>query len=97
MKRRAKSYWTPMCCETDRDRSAVKSWFSPLCDDMEPVEASILCDIATDREKKLRVVMRDKNGRRRVAVRSKRRSGWTITLTMPKAETAVDRRESGSA
>ena len=80
MRANAKSEWTPMCCETERDRDALKSWFSPLCDDMTPLKADILCDIATDREKKLRATMRDKDGRERIAVRTKTARGWTISL-----------------
>jgi len=58
-----KSYWQAMSLHSERDRSAVLSWFDPLADGMTPYKADILCDIETDATKKLRVLMRDDDGR----------------------------------
>lgn len=78
--RRPKSYWSSVCCNSDRDRQAVLSWFSPLCDGMTPIKAEILCDIETDREKKIRALMRDDQGRERWAVRTKGARTYSISL-----------------
>lgn len=60
-----KSYWQAMSLSSDGDKQACKSWFSMLCDDdMTPYKAEVLCDIETDREKKLRVFMTDAAGKR---------------------------------
>jgi hypothetical protein len=58
----AKSYWQSMCCTTPRDKEAIKSFFSPVCDDMEPESCDVLCDIETDREKKVRAIMIRQDG-----------------------------------
>lgn len=76
----AKSYWTPVACDSEGNKRAISSWFSPLCNGMEPIKADILCDIETDREKKIRVLMRQPDGTERLAIRSKRKGGFTITL-----------------
>ena len=60
--KRAKSYWQSMAMESDHEKRAVKSWFGPLCEDMTPYKAEILCDIETDREKKIRAFMVDGSG-----------------------------------
>lgn len=75
-----KSEWTKMACRTDRDKAAILSWFAPLCDDMVPEEAHVLCDIETDREKKLKVLMVDANGKRRWAIRTRGQKTFSITL-----------------
>lgn len=31
----SKSYWGGVCCETAKDKAAVLSWLSPVCDEME--------------------------------------------------------------
>jgi len=77
---KSKSYWSGVSCDSDRDRKALLSWFSPLCDDMTPIKAEILCDLETDREKKLRVLMRRPTGEEQWAIRSRTKSGHTITL-----------------
>lgn len=66
----AKSEWQSMCCTTERDKGAIKSWFAPVCDDMEPASCDVLCDIATDRSKKVRAIMVGKNGKRVLATRT---------------------------
>lgn len=76
----SKSYWQKMACSTARDRRAVKSWFGFVCEDMTPESAEILCDIETDREKKLRAIMIDKDGRRRRATRTLGGKTFTIKL-----------------
>lgn len=75
----AKSYWSDIFCRTDSDKRAIKSWFSPLCDEMEPTRAEILCDIETDREKKLRAIFKNKDGKQFCAIRTNGRR-YSITL-----------------
>lgn len=60
----AKSYWQKIYLGSDNAKAAVCSWLSPMSDGMTPYDAEVLCDIATDREKKLRVFMTDKDGTR---------------------------------
>lgn len=61
----SKSYWQSMSIRTARDQEACKAWFSPVCDDDMKVErADVLCDEATDREKKARAVMVAPDGKR---------------------------------
>ncbi len=59
-----KSYWQKMSCEGRRAQDAALSWFSPLSDGMTVVSADILCDIETDKEKKIRAVMVDADGKK---------------------------------
>lgn len=79
----SKSEWVSVSCNSDRDRVAIRSWFSPLCDDMTPKKAEILVDCETDSEKKLRTLMVDASGKERWAIRSKNKRGHTITLKAP--------------
>lgn len=79
----SKSYWQAVACSTPGHKEAIKSWFSPLCDDMTPENAEILCDRETDREKKIRATMIDKNGVRRVATRTKGGRTFSVTLGAP--------------
>lgn len=65
-----KSYWQGMCCRNTRDKEAIKSWFSPLCDEMDPMSCDVLCDIDSDRSKKVRAIMVEKNGMRILATRT---------------------------
>lgn len=76
----AKSYWQGVVCDGPRSREAVKSWFSPLCDDMTPLKAEALCDIATDDTKKIRALMQDANGKQRWAIRTFGARQSSITL-----------------
>lgn len=80
-----KSYWMGVACSSDQQKAAVRSWFAPLCDDMIPESAEILFDIETDREKRMKAVMVDKDGRRRVAIRTK---GRNYSITLKAAEVA---------
>ena len=75
----AKSYWMGVCTDTDHHKIAVRSWFSPLCDEMTVVSAEILCDAETDREKKIRAVMMDAGGKRHIATRTNGRN-YSISL-----------------
>lgn len=59
----AKSYWESASVDSDSSRDAVKSWFAPMCDGMTPYKAEILCDVETDREKKIRAFMTDADGK----------------------------------
>lgn len=76
----AKSEWQIMCCTTPRDKDAIKSWFAPLCDDMEPSECDVLCEIETDRSKKVRAVMVNKDGKRLLATRTLGGKSFSIRL-----------------
>lgn len=64
------SEWVKMSVDTDKGRENCKSWFAPLCDDMEPIEAQMLVDIETDRTKKLKVLMREPDGSETTVIRS---------------------------
>lgn len=59
----SKSYWLEAYIGSDRAKDDVKTWFYPLCDGMTPYKAEILCDIETDREKKIRAFMTDTDGK----------------------------------
>ena len=65
-----KAYWGGMCCTTERDKAAILSWFSPLCDDMKPESCEVLSDEVTDATKKIRATMIDDRGRRFIATRT---------------------------
>lgn len=65
-----KSEWQEMCCTTPRDKAAIKSWFAPICDDMDPSKCEVLCDIETDRSKKVRAIMVNKDGKNILATRT---------------------------
>jgi hypothetical protein len=52
----AKSYWQQ--CRVDENQDAIKSWFAGMADDMHITKAEILCDVKTDREKKIRIFAR---------------------------------------
>lgn len=49
----------------------LRTWFDPLADDLTAVSADVLCDVVTDRVKKLRAVMVDKRGNRFLLMRSR--------------------------
>lgn len=74
-----KSYWMVVHTGTDSAKANVRSWFSPLCDKMTVESAEILCDVETDREKKIRAVMVDAAGKRHIATRTKGRT-YSISL-----------------
>ena len=76
---RRKSYWQTMYVGDERAKAAVKSWFSPLADDCTPYRAEVLCDIETDREKKVRAFMTDAAGKRFMFERT--RGGRTFTMS----------------
>jgi hypothetical protein len=52
-----KTYWLSAYIGSDKAKENIKTWFTPLCDGMTPYKAEILCDIETDREKKIRAFM----------------------------------------
>lgn len=79
----SKSYWQTMSVRTDADRRAVKAWFAPVCNDMTPESAEVLCDKATDREKKARAVMVDADGVKHIATRS---LGKTFYIDIKRAD-----------
>jgi len=55
----SKSYWMGACVDGKNSQEAVKSWFGSLADGLTAYKAEILCDVATDREKKIRAFMTD--------------------------------------
>jgi len=67
-----KSYWQECHVSAD-NQETIKSWFAGMADDMEVTKAEILCDVQTDREKKIRIFAR-KDGEDFVLVRTKGRS-----------------------
>ncbi|MDB5616045.1 hypothetical protein [Tardiphaga sp.] len=54
-----KSYWQSAYIGNEKSQEAVRSWFGSMADGMTAYKAEILCDIATDREKKIRAFMTD--------------------------------------
>ena len=76
----AKSYWQAMCCNTAADKARIKQIFSPLCDDLEPESCDVLCDLDTDRGKKVRAVMIAKDGTRKLATRTLGRKQFSMSL-----------------
>ncbi len=75
-----KSQWTEIWCGSPESRAAALSWFQPVCDGMTPEKVEILCDIETDREKKIRGIMVDDKGVRRMATRTLGTRQYTISL-----------------
>jgi len=75
-----KSYWQSIFVGSERARDAVKSWFDPMCDGMTPYKAEVLCDKATDREKKVRAFMTDAEGKRYQFERT--RGGRRFSISM---------------
>ena len=70
MPRQSKSYWCGICCSNERDKAAILSWFSPLCDNMVPEDCEVLCNEVTEVTKKMRATMIDKDGRKLIALRT---------------------------
>lgn len=61
----SKSYWQSVNVRGAGPQEAVKSWFGIMADETDVVnDADILCDKATDREKKIRAVLTNKEGDR---------------------------------
>lgn len=73
-----KSYWLGMVVDNPAAQQAVKSWLMGLVDGMTCESADVLCDAETDREKKLRAVMVDAKGKRRLFTRT---MGMRFTVT----------------
>lgn len=63
MKSQRKSYWQSVSLSSDHARQALLSWFHPLSGGLVPVKAEVLCEIETDKEKKLRALMKDADGK----------------------------------
>lgn len=77
----ARSYWQSMVAEGPRAHEAIKSWLSPLCDDLTPYEADILCDWHTDEERgKLRVYASDADGVCYLLTRTRTKQGHTVNM-----------------
>lgn len=75
----AKSYWIGVSLVTEGHKDSCRSWFSPMADEMTPYKAEILCDIETDREKKLRSFMTDANGQHYKLERTLGRKTFSIS------------------
>jgi hypothetical protein len=76
----SKSYWQDCFIHSPGAQSAVKSWFSPLLDDMTITKAELLCDIETDAEKKMRVFANTPEGRKYRLIRARTVRGFTIAM-----------------
>lgn len=74
-----KSYWQEAYIGSDRAKEDVKSWFAPMCEGLTPYKAEILCDIETDREKKIRAFMTDADGKRYQLERTRGGRDFSIT------------------
>lgn len=59
-----KSYWQAAYIGDEGAKESVKSWFGQLCEGLTPYKAEILCDVTTDREKKIRAFMTDSDNKR---------------------------------
>lgn len=59
----SKSYWQEAYIGSDRAKDDVKSWFGVMAEGLTPYKAEILCEIATDRSKKIRALMTDAENR----------------------------------
>lgn len=61
----SKSYWQAVNVRGGGPQEAVKSWFGIMADATDVVtDAAILCDKATDREKKIRATLTSEKGDR---------------------------------
>ncbi len=90
---RAKSYWQSACVDSDRSKDAIRSWFHPLSEGMTPYKAEILCEIDTDREKKIRAFMTDESGAK---FKFERTMGRRFSISRkPIAEGASPHKETG--
>lgn len=77
---RAKSYWQSMSLRFDESKDACRAWFAPLADDLTPYKAEVLCDVETDREKKLRAFMTNERGEHYMLTRSRGTRNTVITM-----------------
>lgn len=88
---RRKSYWQPVRVLGSDDHDTLRAWFAPLADDMTPYQADILCDVETDREKKLRAFMVDKDGHHYQFTRTCGYRRYTSTMKRIEGQTDVQR------
>ncbi|BEV44376.1 hypothetical protein [Afipia carboxidovorans] len=75
----AESYWQEVYIGSPGAQENVKSWFAPMCDGMTLYKAELLCDIETDREKKIRAFMTDPDGRNYQFERTRGGKKFSIT------------------
>jgi hypothetical protein len=66
----AKSYWGSVYVGDARSQEAVKSWFGAMVAGMTVSKAEILCNIETDREKKIRIFATDADNKNYQLVRT---------------------------
>lgn len=74
------SEWCGVYIGSDRSMAAVKSWFSPYCDDMEILEARVLSDIRTDATKKVEIIAANKSGVKKRVTRTFGGKRFTISF-----------------
>lgn len=77
--RQKTTYWQEVSLCSEASKQTIHSWFMNMSDGMTPTKAEILCDIDTDREKKLRVFMIDAGGDRHEFTRTVGGEMFTIT------------------
>lgn len=64
------SEWGGVYIGSERSLSAVKSWFSPYCDELKILSARVLSDVRTDATKKVEIITEDKDGKKRRVTRT---------------------------
>ena len=79
MEMTSKSYWQRISLEHDGAKETCMSWFTPLGEGLTPYKAEILCDIETDREKKLRVFATGKDGAKYQLERTRGKREFSIS------------------
>lgn len=74
--------WGSVCCESQRDREAVHSWFQRFVPKTWglPLKCDLLEDAETGRTKKFRALYRTDEGRMQEAIRSHNKSGFLVTM-----------------
>ncbi len=83
-----KSYWQSVYVDSESAKRVVMSYFQPMCEGMTPYKAEILCDIETDREKKLRAFMVNESGKK---FKFERTRGRRFSISMkPVVEGALE-------
>lgn len=75
-----KSYWQEAYIGSDTAKENVKSWFGCMAEGMTPYKAELLCDSATDRNKKIRSFMTNAEGRHYQFERTLGGKNFTISM-----------------
>lgn len=90
-----KTYWQSCACYSEHSKDAIKTWFAPLSDDMTPYKADILCEVETDRERRLRAYMTDPAGKKYLFTRTRGKRTFSITMR-PITEAATEHATRGA-